>query len=103
MDLVTHMTDEAVQRLKRWQFKTLLNEMLDRHIDQVSGVAHGIGGLSDTLLHDAGPSIRVGGDRQIAANEVPIARAEMLLGVQSRLSRQGELLTEIRPNGGGNR
>src|SRR6059036_2348099 len=29
MDRVPHMTDQTIQRLKRWQFKPLLNEMLD--------------------------------------------------------------------------
>ncbi len=93
MDRITHMTDQTVQRLKRWQLKALLNQMLDRHINQVGGVAHGRHCLGDALLHHAGTPIRVGCDRQIAANEVPIARAEILLGVQPRLSCQGELLT----------
>ena len=78
MDLVTHVTDQAVQRLKRRQLKALLNQMLDRHIDQVGGVAHGIGGLRDALLHQTGAAVGIGRDRQIAANELPITRAEIL-------------------------
>jgi hypothetical protein len=87
MDLITPMTDQTIQRLKRWQLNALLNEMLDGYIKEVGGVAHGIGGLRDTLLHHARPTIGVGGDGQRATNEVPIARAQMLLSVQRCLRR----------------
>src|SRR2546429_6545861 len=39
MDLVTHMTDQAVPRPKRSQLKTVLNEMLDPDTDHVGGAA----------------------------------------------------------------
>ena len=103
MDLVPHMTDETIQCLKRWQLKALLNQMLNSHINEIGGVAHGRGSLRDTLLHHARSPICVGGDRQIAANEVPIARAEMLLRVPLRLRCPGELLTQLLPNVGRNR
>ena len=33
MDFVPHLTDETLQRLKRWQLKTLLHQMLNSHIN----------------------------------------------------------------------
>jgi hypothetical protein len=103
MDLSTHMTHDAVERLKRRELKALLNQMLNRDINQVSRVAHGIGSLGDTLRHQRNATVSVRCDSQIAANEMPIARAQILCGVKRCLKGQVELLTQILPDGGGNR
>lgn len=49
MHLVTDSAHEPVQGTEGGQFKTLLDQMLDGHIDQVRRITHGISGL----LHHA--------------------------------------------------
>ena len=68
--------------------------VLNRDINQVSRVAHGIGSLGDTLRHQRRATVGVHRDGQIAANEVPIARAQILRRVELGL-RGVELLAPI--------
>jgi hypothetical protein len=103
MDLGTHMTHDAVERLKRRELKALLNQMLNRDINQVSRVAHGIGSLGDTLRHQRRATVGVRRDGQIVANEVPIARAQILRRVELGLKGQVELLAYILTDVEGNR
>ena len=100
---VADMTHEAVERAERGQFEALLNEVLDRDVDQVRRGTHGQRGLRDMLRHQTGTTMRLCRDAQMAANEVSIARAQILRRVALGLWGQVELLAQILPDREGNR
>src|SRR4051812_11990830 len=68
MHLVTHSTDETVQGTKHRQCKTLLNETLNSHIDEIGGIAHRVGRLLDLMSDHTFAAVRIRRDLQIGPN-----------------------------------
>ena len=55
MHAITHMEDQAIQGTEGWKLEALLNQMLNRHIDQVGWIAHGVSSLLGGLLDKTAP------------------------------------------------
>lgn len=78
MYVEAHLLDQAIQRLESRQLKALCNTLLDCYIDEISGIAHGIGGLAGRLLDKMGASSAIRLDVQIGVNTLTIAHARIL-------------------------
>jgi hypothetical protein len=76
----------------------LRNELLNGHIDQVGGIAHGVSGLLGRLPGQVSPAIAIGFDPQIGANQLAVAIAVVFGFMQFGLRRQMELLAKITAN-----
>jgi hypothetical protein len=73
--------------------------MLNRYINQVGGIAHGISGLLDRGFDNALATFPIRGDVQVASNELVIAvQGPLGFNVLVHLGREVELLAEIRAN-----
>ncbi len=85
-----HAARGPIQRVERWQFETLADQLFDRDVDQVLEFVFGGGGFGERHDHRVATGSTIGLHLQVLADggQVALLGARMVVGVRDQRGRR---------------